>query len=318
MTTAALLTAVAASPKPTAISRTLPGYSVMSPAAKTRCRLVRIAASTTMCRFCDLDPPLLERAEVGDEAERGDHGLRRAAYGLRAVDGDLDLLDHAVPSSPSSAVTWALVTISTEDALHLVDGALVGAERVAAVDQGDRLGDRLEVQRPVERAVAAADDDHVLAGVRREARHEELHAAPDPAVAGRQRPRAELADAGGDDQQRRRVIRGAVVEVDGHRVVVVGRGSTAVRSRRYSGCGGGGLLDQPGHQVAALDRREAGDVEDLLLGVHRGDLAAELRQRVDDARPGGRGSPRSRRRTGPLGPAPMISRSVSMSGTRRS
>ena len=45
--TAALLTAVAASPKPTAMSRTLPGYSVMSPAAKTRCRLVRIAGSTS-------------------------------------------------------------------------------------------------------------------------------------------------------------------------------------------------------------------------------------------------------------------------------
>src|SRR5450432_2180689 len=42
MTTAALLTAVAASPRPTEISRTLPGYSVMSPAAKMRGTLVAI------------------------------------------------------------------------------------------------------------------------------------------------------------------------------------------------------------------------------------------------------------------------------------
>src|SRR5262249_18836772 len=41
------------------------------------------------------------------------------------------------------------------------------------------------------------------------------------------------------------------------------------------------LFDQVVHQVAAADRREAGDVEDLLLRVHRGDLAAGFRQRVD-------------------------------------
>ena len=45
---AALLTAVAASPKPTAISRTLPGYSVMSPAAYTRGRFVAIWLSTAI------------------------------------------------------------------------------------------------------------------------------------------------------------------------------------------------------------------------------------------------------------------------------
>ena len=48
MATAALFTAVAASPKPTAISRTLPGYSEMSPAAKTRGRFVAVVESTLM------------------------------------------------------------------------------------------------------------------------------------------------------------------------------------------------------------------------------------------------------------------------------
>ena len=62
MTTAALLTAVAASPKPTAIRRTLPGYSVMSPAAKTRARLVRIAAFDHDVALLDLDPPVLAAA----------------------------------------------------------------------------------------------------------------------------------------------------------------------------------------------------------------------------------------------------------------
>lgn len=46
MSMAALLTAVAASPKPTEISLTFPSYSVMSPAAKIRGRLVAIRVST--------------------------------------------------------------------------------------------------------------------------------------------------------------------------------------------------------------------------------------------------------------------------------
>ena len=125
MTTAALLTAVAASPKPTAISRTLPGYSVMSPAAKTRGRLVRIAESTTTCRLSISSPHCLHRAEVGDEAERRHHGLGGSAWRLLAVDcvistsdrcavaaqrGDLRLgddLDAASPAPEATVRSWA-------------------------------------------------------------------------------------------------------------------------------------------------------------------------------------------------------------------
>ena len=39
-----------------------------------------------------------------------------------------------------------------------------------------------------------------------------------------------------------------------------------------------GLLDQVVDQVLALDPREAGDVEDVLLRVHRRDLSAGLDQ----------------------------------------
>ena len=58
-----------------------------------------------------------------------------------------------------------------------------------------------------------------------------------------------------------------------------------MRSRRYVGLRGAGLRDEALDEVPALDRREAGDVEDLLLGVHRGDLPAELGQRVDHRDP---------------------------------
>ena len=44
------------------------------------------------------------------------------------------------------------------------------------------------------------------------------------------------------------------------------------------------LLGERAHQVLGEDLGKAGDVEDVFLGVERGELAAELRQRVDEAR----------------------------------
>src|SRR6478672_8027759 len=226
-----------------------------------------------------LDPPLLERAEVGHEAERGDDRLGREGQ-LLAVGDDVHALDDAVAPERGDL---GLGEDPDRRRAHLLDRAGVGAERVAPVHQGHRPGDRLEVERPVEGAVAAADDHHVLAGVRREARHEELEATTEPAVAGRQRPRAELADPGGDQDRPGPDLR-AVFEADGDAVPVVaqaGRGPVeeVLRVRRA------GLGDQPLDEVATLDRREARHVEDLLLGVHRGDLAAELGQRVDHRDP---------------------------------
>ena len=112
---------------------------------------------------------------------------------------DLDRLEQR--RRRRSAVTSALVMISTEEARTcstVRSWARNASRRCTSVTDS---GDRLEVQRPVEGAVAAADDHDVLAGVRREAGHEELQAAAQPALAGRQRPRAELADAGGDQHR---------------------------------------------------------------------------------------------------------------------
>ena len=98
-------------------------------------------------------------------------------------------------------------------------------------------------------------------------------------AAGRQRPRRERADAAGDhdgpalDAQAGRggdrEAAVAALEPDG---LVAEQVLRVVRR---------GLGDQLLDQVAALDRREAGDVEDRLLGVHRGDLAAGLLERVE-------------------------------------
>ena len=44
------------------------------------------------------------------------------------------------------------------------------------------------------------------------------------------------------------------------------------------------LFDELLHEVLGEDLRKAGDVEDVLLGIERGQLAAGLGQRIDDLR----------------------------------
>ena len=58
-----------------------------------------------MCRFCDLDAPLLHRAEVGDEAERRDQRLAGPGDGL-AVDVDLDRLEGPVAVQLGDLRPW--------------------------------------------------------------------------------------------------------------------------------------------------------------------------------------------------------------------
>src|SRR3954451_8228172 len=44
------------------------------------------------------------------------------------------------------------------------------------------------------------------------------------------------------------------------------------------------LLDQRLHQILRQNLRETSDVEDVLLGIERGELSAQLRKRVNDLR----------------------------------
>ena len=65
------------------------------------------------------------------------------------------------------------------------------------------------------------------------------------------------------------------------------------------------LLDAEVDERLALDLRMPGDVEDVLLGVDGGDLAAELLEGLDDA-DGRLAMARVVRRRQPDGPPPMI------------
>ena len=161
---AALFTAVAASPKPTAISRTLPGYSVMSPAAYTRGTEVRIAVSTMILRSSIVDAPLLERADVGGEAERGDDRLRLVRRHRAVLVLDVHRVQPLV--SPSSGVDLGVGDDRRVEPFSMSATLAACARKCfAAVHERDRGGEAVEGERPVDGAVAAADDDDVLAGV---------------------------------------------------------------------------------------------------------------------------------------------------------
>ena len=112
-----------------------------------------------------------------------------------ALDGDLDAGDPVVADEPGHL---GVDDDLDRQRLHPGDGRGVRAELVPPVHQRHRLGQRLQGQRPVERRVAAADDDHVLAGQLVELRHEEDDAVAGELVRGRQRPGREAAQAAGD------------------------------------------------------------------------------------------------------------------------
>ena len=72
---------------------------------------------------------------------------------------------ESCPSSPSQAGHLAEREIHRavgDELAHLVDAVGRGAEIVAAMHQRQALGQRLQIERPVERRVAAADDQDVL------------------------------------------------------------------------------------------------------------------------------------------------------------
>src|ERR1035437_2465207 len=229
-----------------------------------------------------LHAPVAQRAEVGGEAECCDELLAgEPAWLALACHGDLDALELVTAASRHY--------LGVRDDLgargpELLDGPMMGTEGFATMDEGEAARDRLEHQRPVHRAVTAADDDDVLAGILRRRGHEVLQTLAEEVLSGRQRSRSERADAAGDDDRSGRDL-DAGTGLDDKQVwlAVAGNPVQLLRllAEQIEGVVRCGLLGEVADQLTPRDRREAGDVEDLLLGVHRADLATDLAQRID-------------------------------------
>src|SRR5881227_3199506 len=109
---------------------------------------------------------------------------------------DVGLLDPAGPGEPFDLGVG-------EDAdpglPYAPDRRRVRAEPVPAVDEGDRAGEAVQALGPVEGAVAATDDDHVLAAVVRQARHEVGEPPPFVLLTAGEPPGRERPDPAGHD-----------------------------------------------------------------------------------------------------------------------
>ena len=171
---------------------------------------------------------------------------------------------------------------------RLVHRSLERAEAVAAMDERDRqVGRVLEPERPVERRVAAADDDAVLALEDVLARDEVVEPAALPVVdpLELELPRLEGAVAGGHDQRPREELL-ARLRRQSEELLAVLRDAREIGDLFVEmdvGAELEPLLDAEVDEILAPDLRVAGDVVDVLLGIDRGDLAAELAEALDDA-----------------------------------
>ena len=120
-----------------------------------------------------------------------------------------------------------MVSIRTDDALSSSTECGWARNWSRRCTTTTTLGDRFEHQRPVERRVAAADDDDVLPLIHGGIGHEMDQAAAEVLTARRQGPRGEGADAAGDDDGaaldaiagRRRDREGAITAFEPHRLL---------------------------------------------------------------------------------------------------
>ena len=184
--------------------------------------------------------------------------------------------------SPCSAVTWpmsSLIFPVGDERAHLLDRVGRAAELVAPVQQRQAFGDRLEVERPVERRVAAADDEHVLAAQVLHAAHGVVHGR---ALVGldafeRRTLRRERAAARGDHDDL-----GAGTDLpasvrDPEAAVSPSAPASSTRSPRWN-CAPNGLICSISRSVSSwpVTIGEARNVVDRLLGIELGALAAGL------------------------------------------
>ena len=172
---------------------------------------------------------------------------------------------------------------------QLVHAGHVGRRRakaVAPVHQRDASGlvvaGAREVERPIERRIAAADDDDVLAREHRRVAHavKELRVAMPLDAFDLQCARLERADAAGDEEGLGNQA-GAAIGFDIEAAVVALAHDAHFLAEVEVGLERRDLLEQALGQFAARAHRHRRNVVDRLVGVQLDALAASVCQRID-------------------------------------
>ena len=157
---------------------------------------------------------------------------------------------------------------------------------VAPVDHHDRLGDPLQVHRPVERRVTAADDQDPLAGERLQIQHAIVQpfVVPPVDVFERQLARGERADAARDQDRPAGILVLVGHDREARLPVLLAAAQPGDLFRQvHRRLPLQALLGEPFHQVLRENLRKSRNVEDVFLGIERGQLTAHLIEIVDQA-----------------------------------
>src|SRR5512132_115624 len=259
-------------------------------------RQVRLAAGRVdldLTLALELEAPVGDRAEMRVKAEQRDQRVALDLLALAALRVlDRDGADVAVAVDLAHLVRGEdLDPALGLELLSLVHRRLERPEVVAAVDERDRVsGCVLEAERPVERAVAAADDHTRSVAENILLAHEvvEALALPDIDVVDPELARLEGPVARGDDQ--RPAQEGAALVRGDREELFAVLAQTLERldflAQSHLGAVLEPLLGAEIDQCLTLDLRIAGDVVHVLLRINGGDLTADLLEALDD--PNGR------------------------------
>ena len=124
------------------------------------------------------DAPVRDRTELHGQPEERQHGVAGnfAHAVVVALDGGAGQL-ALVAGQRGDLAEPQIHLAGGDQRAHLLDAVGRGAKIVAPVQQRDALGDRMQIERPVERGIAAADDQHVLVAERLHLAHGVVHRA---------------------------------------------------------------------------------------------------------------------------------------------
>ena len=232
----------------------------------------------------ELDAPIRDRTKFHRQSEERQ---QRVAGDLerRAVIG----LDHGLADLTAGALERRHLAENEIDFAfadqrhHFVDAVRRGAEFAAPVQQCEMTCDRSEVERPVERAVAAADDENTLVAQRLHLAHrvEDRFSLIRLDAWDRRALRLERAATGGDDEDLALEL-GALVGLHAEQGIadLLHRlhhfSEMELRIERLN------LLQQRIDEALRAGVGNAGNVVNRLLRIEFGALPADLVENVDE------------------------------------
>ncbi len=230
-----------------------------------------------------IESPIGDRSKLHGETEEGHHDLGGLLEGdavgaLHRYRGEL----AALPVQLRDLTELEADIATLDEVEHLLHRGRRRAKLGAAVQQGERLGDGLQIQRPIERGIAAADDEHVaILEILHLAHGVEDRGALIMLDAGKRRPlRGEGPAARGDHQDLAFEL-GAAIGGEPEAVIEALETFDPLIEMEL-GAEGLDLCHEPVGQLLAADHGEPRDVVDRLLWVELGALAARAVENVDD------------------------------------